>query len=249
LSDASSIHISVHHKFMRKTTNAVQILLILLCALSGCSRQDKISARETDIQALIKLDDASSWSYKKSRFNIQVYEKNTVEIDFQGDAVPKNTNTKNPLMIPLVLTKEAPQYIKAIDDKNQEIELQTYKIKNGLWGSVAVIPTNYLTPASETEVPETLKGTPIRVKVLLVSSLFEENLPILIPAGQSRDFVDAAITLPESYKFNAYPSLYTVLPLPFTDGVPRADIRLSASDAGVWDISNIKYGHYYVVVK
>jgi hypothetical protein len=245
---------------MRSRTLSYPLLLILITAVicvAGCSSQDTLQLKSGDINALKRIYEVSSWQFRQSRLNFQVHQTNAadqtgaVEIVLEGEAVQKAAGQEGPLLLPVALVRQLPDYLQATDLSNQSsVELQAYKVVDGLWCITALVPLS-----ATSENPPALpapRSNHVQLKLLLVSPEFESKLPLLIPAEQSRSSVDLSVNLPQGAKFESQDirsygpytgegSKLTVLPSSLTGGSIRAVARLLPESAIAWDFSRITY--------
>ncbi|MET0465866.1 MAG: hypothetical protein ABW007_22075 [Chitinophagaceae bacterium] len=203
-----------------------------------------------DINALKRIYETNPSQFRQSLIGIQVHEAGAVEISVEGEAVNKNSSKAGPLLLPVVLVKELPDYLKATDSSNgASVELQAYKIVNGLWCITAVVPFN---PPSDQPIGQTPpESKRIQLKVLLVSPNFATNLPFLLPAAQSHSSVDLSITLPDGAGFTSFEvndnsllrqsTKLSVLPPSITGGKLSAAARLMPESTVAWDLSQITF--------
>jgi hypothetical protein len=203
-----------------------------------------------DVNALKRIYETNPSQFQQSLLGIQVYEAGAVEISVEGEAVNKNSSKAGPLLLPVVLVKELPDYLKATDISNgASIELQAYKIVNGFWCITALVPFNPSSDQPTVQTPSDSKR--IQFKVLLVSPDFATNLPLLLPAAQSRSSVDLSVTLPNGSGFTSFDvndnsslgqgTKLTVLPSSITGGKLSAATRLLPESAIAWDLSRVSF--------
>lgn len=244
-------------RFQLPTASLLFLLLVTAGSMTGCSSQAPLQLGSGDIKALKRVYEASPWQFRQSTLEFQVHQSGApktiaaVEITVEGEVVQKDSSRGGPLLLPVALVRELPDYLKGTDLSNQAtVELQAYKIAGGLWCVTALVPFN--SPQEQSPTQTSPESKRVQLQVLLVSPDFERKLPLLIPAAQSGTSVDLHITLPQGASFESQDissvnqstgqtTKLTVLPLSLTGGAVRAAGKLVPESAAVWDFSQVTY--------
>lgn len=224
---------------VRLVPSFVFFALIAILGLTDCTSGNRLELTDGDSAALNRLYQSGDWTFQKSSFDISVLENHAIRIAIKGKATRKASVSNGALMIPVALMADLPEYYEILGDKKDSIELQCYKVAGGLWNIVAVF-----SPAPEVE-----ELLPVDISVLLISPKIKNQVPVLIPSGQSQNTVDASISLPAYEKFDSLslsptedtPVSLTPLPASIADGANRAAAKLPSNKSAAWDFSQVTY--------
>lgn len=233
----------------------LSVLVALVVLASGCSSGEGLRPNSDDGKALRHIYNSSPWQFQQSLLEIQVREAGAVEINFEGDVIRKDTGKDGPLLLPVALVRELPDYLKGTDLKRQQaVELQSYKVVDGLWCITALLPPDESPEQASTHQPAQTPYKPNRtqLRVLLVSPAFSKNLPLLVPVERHRAGAEIYVTLPQGATFNSLnisngnePSeedtKLTVLPTSLTGGMVRAAGKFSQESGMTWNFSGVTY--------
>ncbi|MEN9517895.1 MAG: hypothetical protein RLZZ381_483, partial [Cyanobacteriota bacterium] len=231
-------------------------LLILLVAttllLSGCSSA-KNSPTNSDIQALQSIYEQNDWEFQESNISFKVHEKGAFTVSLAGQAIEKGSEQSEYIFIPIALFRKLPQFYKLQGDNSNKTELLSYKLKDGLWSMVAIVPVNITEKKVEEEKVIEAKIEPklkrINIDLLIISPDFENNFPLSIPVGQSKKSIEVSVLLPEKYSFTSLniknnegvASRLVKLPSALSQNEVKAVATLQPKSSASLDFSKINY--------
>lgn len=225
------------------------LLFLLLTGFVGCSSNTSINVTENDLNVLNRVYSSGELSFKKSRVEIKVYEKNSIVLRTIGD-ISRRPSGSGSLMIPVTLSPDLPEYYSLTGDNKYGANLQAYQGKDGLWCIVAVIediPSNLLNES----VTQTDSIRDVQFDILLISSKFQDSLPLFIPSGWNSNQLDGIITLndPSRYFSTSFVTSsesdtqlpLTQLPPSINDGEVKAAVKLVTNASSVWNFSGVTF--------
>jgi hypothetical protein len=208
-----------------KPLRALRLLcLVTSVSILGCSTGSDLKQNTDDVIAINKIYESSPWVVKNSKLDLKAREGGAVEVSLEAIATRRG-EARGPIWLPLAMVSELPDYFEGTDlTTTKPIELEAYRVPDGLWVITIVlpepanpivsstpVPTPPPTPATtpepaqtpvQTAPPLSDVTTDIKVRVTMVSKEFVSGFPILIPSGEGSGAVAATVTLPGNASFS-----------------------------------------------
>ncbi len=231
-----------------------------LIFLSGYSPYylSTISVSNNDVKLTQSIYDENDWKVRESKIQIKVHESvnkdepQAIQIKIKGNAFKKAVveDQRKFISIPVALFESLPPYFTS---NTENVELLTYKVKEGLWSLVANYSTNNNVERSYTKDIEPKVATfNFNLDIVMVSPAFSEQLPFYICIGDGSGLVETIITIPKNSKFTSLDindnngstiSNLVLLPLSLSDSSEevQAIAQLSPQSSIVWNLSGIRY--------
>ncbi|HEU4835119.1 MAG TPA: hypothetical protein VFS90_11910 [Pyrinomonadaceae bacterium] len=200
------------------------LILAISAALVGCSANSELKQNSDDVVAMNKIYESSPWIVKNSKLDLKAREGGAVEVSLEAIAT-RRSEARGPIWLPLAMVSELPDYFEGTDlTTSKQIELEAYRVPDGLWVITGVLPEPANPIVSSTPVPGPAATTPttspepgqpavqtnqqlsqvttdIKVRITMVSEKFVSGFPILIPPGEGKGAVAATVTLPDKANF------------------------------------------------
>jgi hypothetical protein len=129
-----------------------------------------------------------------------------IRLSQKGEPPTSPTDTSSPdeelseVWIPVLLSKELPPYYSVIAPSDQSrVSLEAYHLKSGLWCLAAIVQNdNQTLPSNSNPASKFLD-----FRIALSSPSFTDDLPFVIPAGQTGEPLSLSVTLPGGGKFES----------------------------------------------
>jgi hypothetical protein len=236
------------------------IFLTFTFLFSSCGNS-KVNLANSDIQALQNIYEEGNWTFQQSSVNVKVNEGGAVKLSITGKAIEKVPGSDSSIWLPVALLKELPEYYGIDGDKSNNTKLISYKVKEGLWSIVALVPrfdekmqvkesstTQSISTESTLATSQLPQTRYINLDVLMISPTFTQSLPFNLPLGQGVNSVQTSVELPTKAQFtslltrgNNESVKLTQLPLSISEGKIKALARLQPESAMIWDFSDVGY--------
>jgi hypothetical protein len=234
------------------------IFLTFTFLFSSCG-DSKVNLAKSDIHALQNIYEEGNWTFQQSSVNVKVNEGGAIKLSIAGKAIEKVAGSDSSIWLPVALLKELPEYYGIDGDKSNSTKLISYKVKDGLWSIVALVPksnnktqikesSSTLSQRSTLEISQLPQIRDISLEVLMISPTFTQSLPFNLPLGQGINSVQTSVELPPKAQFtslltrgNNESVKLTQLPLSISEGKIKALARLQPESAMIWDFSDVGY--------